>query len=62
MLSLVDPIRAPRLCDGISRRAWLRMGALAPWAASAAHANPKSGKARSVIYLFHLGGPARNGG
>ncbi len=60
MLSLVDPIRAPRLCDGISRRAWLRIGALAPWAASATHANPKSGKARSVIYLFHLGGPPQH--
>lgn len=60
MLSLVDTTRAPRLCDGISRRAWLRFGALAPWAASASMASRGTGKARSVIYLFHLGGPPQH--
>lgn len=60
MLSLVDTTRAPRLCDGISRRAWLRFGALAPWAASASMARRGTGKARSVIYLFHLGGPPQH--
>lgn len=60
MLSLVDPARSPRLCDGISRRAWLRLGSLAPWGASSCLAKARPTKARAVIYLFHLGGPAQH--
>ena len=54
----------PRLCDGISRREWLRMGALSLGGlslpklleAQAREGQAPSGKAKSVIVLFNTGG------
>lgn len=60
MLPLVDQTSGTRLCDGISRREWLRMGLLAPWAASTGAGATGSAKAKSIIYLFHLGGPPQH--
>ena len=61
MLSVLDnPIR---LCDGIDRREWLRVGAACGLALpallakpQAAHGNPES-KAKACIQLFFLGAP-----
>jgi hypothetical protein len=60
---------AHRLCDGLSRRAWLRVGGVASlgltWpallraraAAAAAPPDPSLGRARHCILLFPFGGP-----
>lgn len=67
MLSIVD--RATRLCDGLSRREWLRLGGLSALGlslpdllASPSRSSPSSsfGKARACILLFHLGGPPQH--
>jgi Protein of unknown function (DUF1501) len=69
MLSLHQ--HGPRLCDGLTRREWLRVGGLsvcglslpALWRgqqASAASAEPSFGKAKACIVLFHLGGPPQH--
>jgi hypothetical protein len=60
--------RGPRLCDGLSRREWLRLGGLGAFglslpqlrAARAARPEGSFGKARSCILLFHLGGPPQH--
>src|SRR5437870_7147909 len=62
-----------RLCDGFSRRDWLRVGGLGAFGLSLpglilarATAKPASGggtafgKAKSCIILFHLGGPPQH--
>lgn len=62
MIGLVDPHCGSSLCDGIDRRTWLHMGAsasLLSWP-QAAKASIAPGKARSVIFLFHLGGPPQH--
>jgi hypothetical protein len=72
MFSVHD--RGPRLCDGLTRREWLRVGGLGAFglslpallagrratAASPAEAIPGFGKARACIVLFHLGGPPQH--
>src|SRR5262249_22775244 len=68
MLSLHD--QGTRLCDGLTRREWLRVGGLgalglslpALLSARSAAAPPGSsfGKAKSCILLFHLGGPPQH--
>jgi hypothetical protein len=69
MLSFYD--RPQRLCDGLSRREWLRVGGLSALGlslpaliearqATAAAATAGGGKARSCIVLFMLGGPAQH--
>ncbi len=60
----------PRLCDGVSRRDWLRIGSLATLAAAATRATPAAraattaaagfGKAKRCIMLFMLGGPPQH--
>ncbi|HRF00821.1 MAG TPA: DUF1501 domain-containing protein [Pirellulaceae bacterium] len=74
MLSLQDgsgPRRAPRLCDGLSRREMLRIGSLGLVGLSlpdllrgrtvAQELTPRAvGKAKSCILLFLLGGPPQH--
>ena len=59
-----------RLCDGLTRREWLRVGGLGAFGLSlpgllasrsaAATASAASGKAKACIVLFHLGGPPQH--
>jgi hypothetical protein len=63
----------PRLCDGLTRREWLRVGGLAafglslpgllaarrPARAAPAPSGGAFGKAKACIVLFHLGGPSQ---
>jgi hypothetical protein len=61
-----------RLCDGLSRREWLRVGGLGAFglslpafltgraAAKPAGAGAAFGKAKRCIVLFHLGGPPQH--
>jgi len=70
MLSFYD--RPVRLCDGLSRREWLRVGGLsalglglpgllqARQAQAAATGGQGGGKPRSCIFLFMLGGPPQH--
>jgi hypothetical protein len=69
MLSLYH--RGPRLCDGLTRREWLRVGGLGLFGLSlaplleACEARPAPagtafGKAKSCILLFLLGGPPQH--
>ena len=69
MLSIYD--RGPRLCDGLTRREWLRVGGLSAFGLglpellagpAARPAGPSSsfGKAKACIVLFHLGGPPQH--
>lgn len=65
MLSFFD--RGAKLCDGITRREWLRVGTLGTLglASSMGRSVGKSversfGKARACIVLFHLGGPPQH--
>lgn len=59
--------RGPHLCEGLSRREWLRIGGLstlglslpALWHGREAAAAPAS-KAKACILLFHLGGPPQH--
>src|SRR5437773_2725961 len=66
MLTIQD--RSTRLCDGMSRRDWLRVGGLSALGlslpallqtrqASAASIVPSGGRAKSCIVVFLLGGP-----
>ncbi|MGH7169582.1 MAG: DUF1501 domain-containing protein, partial [Gemmataceae bacterium] len=66
MLGLHD--KGTRLCDGLTRREWLRVGGLGALglslpallqarAEAAPAVGPSFGKAKSCILLFHLGGP-----
>jgi hypothetical protein len=63
----------PRLCDGLTRREWLRLGGLGAFGLSlpallqarAQAARPAEhasafGRARACIVLFHLGGPPQH--
>jgi hypothetical protein len=62
----------PRLCDGLNRREWLRVGGLsvcglslpallaAPRRTSANSVEPTFGKAKACIVLFLLGGPPQH--
>lgn len=67
--------RGTRLCDGISRREWMRVGGLGAFGLSLAHlqrahanpgeetarsANSSFGKAKRCIVLFLLGGPPQH--
>src|SRR6516164_7244502 len=72
MFRLCD--RGPRLCDGLTRREWLRVGGLGAFGLSlpgmlAARRTPAGvpaaefpgfGKAKACIVLFHLGGPPQH--
>jgi hypothetical protein len=69
MLSFSTP--GPRLCDGLTRREWLRVGGLTAFGlslpalldarqATASAKGPGTGKAKSCIVLFHLGGPPQH--
>jgi hypothetical protein len=66
MLSLFH--RGARLCDGLSRREWLRAGGLSAFGLSLSglsqgRSTPPSasfGKAKSCIVLFYLGGPPQH--
>jgi Protein of unknown function (DUF1501) len=64
MWSIQD--QGPRLCDGMTRREWLRIGGLSafglslPTLLSARAAGATSGKAKACIVLFHLGGPPQH--
>jgi hypothetical protein len=69
MFSLFDS--GTRLCDGLTRREWLRVGGLGAFGLSLpaflgtrAEASPSAGssfgKAKSCILLFHLGGPPQH--
>jgi hypothetical protein len=69
MLSLYD--KGARLCDGLTRREWLRVGGLGAFGLSlpallgarveaATTAGSPFGKAKSCILLFHLGGPPQH--
>src|SRR5579871_5712678 len=60
-----------RLCDGLTRREWLRVGGLGALGLSlpallgtrtqaAASASSSFGKAKACILLFHLGGPPQH--
>jgi hypothetical protein len=58
--------RATQLCDGMTRREWLRVGGLSafglslPALLSARAAGATNGKAKACIVLFHLGGPPQH--
>ncbi|HBI43643.1 MAG TPA: DUF1501 domain-containing protein, partial [Planctomycetales bacterium] len=58
--------QGPRLCDGMTRREWLRIGGLSafglslPTLLNARAAGATSGKAKACIVLFHLGGPPQH--
>jgi hypothetical protein len=66
MLSLFH--RATRLCDGLTRREWLRLGGLGAFGLSLpgllqGRSTPPSGsfgRAKSCILLFYLGGPPQH--
>jgi hypothetical protein len=67
MFSLYD--RGARLCDGLTRREWLRIGGLSAFglslpallgARTASAAGSSFGKAKSCILLFYLGGPPQH--
>src|SRR5262245_47957573 len=64
MLSLHH--RGARLCDGLTRREWLRAGGLGAFGLTlsqlraASSRSPNSGKAKACIVLFHLGGPPQH--
>jgi hypothetical protein len=69
MLTILD--RPTRLCDGLTRRDWLRVGSLSAFGLSlpsllasrqTAHASivPSGGKAKSCIVVFLLGGPPQH--
>jgi hypothetical protein len=69
MFNLYD--QGTRLCDGLTRREWLRVGGLGAFGLSLpallgarAGATPAAGssfgKAKSCILLFHLGGPPQH--
>jgi hypothetical protein len=70
MLRIQDA--GPRLCDGLTRREWLRVGGLGAFglslpallasrqAAFPSTMGPAFGKAKSCILLFHLGGPPQH--
>ena len=60
MLTIHD--QGARLCDGLNRREWLKLGMLAPLAAAApaSAAAPAAKKPRSCIMLFLLGGPPQH--
>ncbi len=69
MLSLQH--RGSKLCDGVSRREWLRLGGLSSLGLGLSHlveakqsrasSNlPSFGKAKSCIFLFMLGGPPQH--
>jgi hypothetical protein len=65
VLSIHD--RGPRLCDGLTRREWLRIGGLTAFGLSlsdlsAAPVGPAGsfGKAKACIVLFFLGGPPQH--
>jgi len=68
MLEFRGPSGDNRLCDGFSRRTWLRLGgvsALAGACAGVTGKNLRAGQrakasAKSVIVLFHLGGPPQH--
>jgi hypothetical protein len=63
--------KGTRLCDGLTRREWLRVGGLGALGlslpallqvrdAAAASSGSSFGKAKSCILLFHLGGPPQH--
>ncbi len=57
--------KGPRLCDGLTRREWLRVGGLSAFGLSlpallSARAAATTGRAKSCIVLFHLGGPPQH--
>jgi hypothetical protein len=60
--------RGSRLCDGLTRREWLRVGGLGAFglslpallAARPATAAGNGGRAKACIVLFHLGGPPQH--
>jgi hypothetical protein len=66
MLRILDS--GTRLCDGLTRREWLRIGGLgavgltlpALWQGQAAAATGSRGQAKACILLFHLGGPPQH--
>jgi hypothetical protein len=69
MFSIYD--RGTRLCDGLTRREWLRIGGLSALglslpallesrAAAAPGTGPAFGRAKSCIVLFLLGGPPQH--
>src|SRR6187551_1126402 len=67
MFSLHD--RPTRLCDGISRREWLRVGGLGalglslPTLLAAGEARPAAGsfgRAKNVLFLWLQGGPPQH--
>jgi hypothetical protein len=67
MFSLYD--LGTRLCDGLTRREWLRIGGLGAFGLSlpallqarvSAPADVRSSKAKACILLFHLGGPPQH--
>ncbi len=70
MLSVQD--NGTRLCDGLTRREWLRIGGLGAFGlslpsllraregAAPRGATPSFGKAKACIVLFHLGGPPQH--
>ncbi|MFO0876603.1 MAG: DUF1501 domain-containing protein [Gemmataceae bacterium] len=54
-----------RLCDGITRREWMRLGALttlglATQSTPTASGSSSSSRAKACIVLFHLGGPPQH--
>jgi hypothetical protein len=61
MLSILGA--GSRLCDGLTRREWLRVGALAglslPALLHARQQRPAKARARSIIQLFMWGGPSQ---
>ncbi len=69
MLSLYD--NGTRLCDGLTRREWLRVGGLGAFglslsallgarAEAASTSGSSFGKAKACILLFYLGGPPQH--
>jgi hypothetical protein len=66
MLHLFD--KGTRLCDGLTRREWLRVGGLGAFGLSlptllesrSQAAGASRGKAKACIVLFHLGGPPQH--
>jgi hypothetical protein len=69
MLSVYD--KGTRLCDGLTRREWLRIGGLGAFGLSlpsllgsrfeaSQAAGTSFGKAKACILLFHLGGPPQH--
>ncbi len=61
MLAITD--QGTRLCDGMTRREWLRIGRLGLTGLSLPgllHAKPQAAKYKSCIVLFFLGGPPQH--